>query len=142
MTTFDTKRAYEFERRTAPFAEELAKQGKPVDKTEWGMTPQTVNTYYNPSANEFVFPAAILQPPFFDLEAEDAVNYGGIGTVIGHEIGHGFDDSGRTFDGTGVLRNWWTDADREEFKKRTGKLVEQYNAFEPLAGIFVNGELH
>jgi len=122
------------------YAEELAKQGKPVDKTEWGMTPQTVNAYYNPTANEIVFPAAILQPPFFDLEAEDAVNYGGIGAVIGHEIGHGFDDTGSTFDGDGVLRNWWTDADREEFKNRTGKLVEQYNAFEPLEGIFVNGE--
>ena len=122
------------------YAEELAKQGKPVDKTEWGMTPQTVNAYYNPSANEIVFPAAILQPPFFDLEAEDAVNYGGIGAVIGHEIGHGFDDSGSTFDGDGVLRNWWTDADREEFKSRTGKLVTQYNAFEPLEGVFVNGE--
>ncbi len=122
------------------YAEELAKQGKPVDKTEWGMTPQTVNAYYNPTANEIVFPAAILQPPFFDLNAEDAVNYGGIGAVIGHEIGHGFDDSGSTFDGDGVLRNWWTDADREEFKQRTGKLVEQYNAFEPLEGVFVNGE--
>jgi putative endopeptidase len=122
------------------YAEELAKQGKPVDKTEWGMTPQTVNAYYNPTANEIVFPAAILQPPFFDLEAEDAVNYGGIGAVIGHEIGHGFDDSGSTFDGDGVLRNWWTDADREEFKNRTSKLVEQYNGFEPLEGVFVNGE--
>jgi putative endopeptidase len=122
------------------YAEELAKQGKPVDKTEWGMTPQTVNAYYNPTANEIVFPAAILQAPFFDLEAEDAVNYGGIGAVIGHEIGHGFDDSGSTFDGDGVLRNWWTDADREEFKNRTGKLVDQYNAFEALEGVFVNGE--
>lgn len=122
------------------YAETLAKQDKPVDKTEWGMTPQTVNAYYNPTANEIVFPAAILQPPFFDLEAEDAVNYGGIGAVIGHEIGHGFDDSGSTFDGDGVLRNWWTDADRKEFKNRTAKLVEQYNKFEPLEGIFVNGE--
>ncbi len=122
------------------YAEELAKQGKPVDKTEWAMTPQTVNAYYNPTANEIVFPAAILQAPFFDLEAEDAVNYGGIGAVIGHEIGHGFDDSGSTFDGDGVLRNWWTDTDREEFKNRTGKLVEQYNAYEPLEGVFVNGE--
>lgn len=122
------------------YAEELAKQGKPVDKTEWGMTPQTVNAYYNPTANEIVFPAAILQPPFFDLNAEDAVNYGGIGAVIGHEIGHGFDDSGSTFDGDGMLRNWWTEADRKEFKDRTSKLVEQYNAFEPLEGVFVNGE--
>lgn len=122
------------------YAEELAKQGKPVDKTEWGMNPQTVNAYYNPTANEIVFPAAILQPPFFDLKAEDAVNYGGIGAVIGHEIGHGFDDSGSTFDGDGMLRDWWTDADRKEFKNRTGKLVDQYNAFEPLEGVFVNGE--
>jgi putative endopeptidase len=122
------------------YAKELAKQGKLVDKTEWAMTPQTVNAYYNPTANEIVFPAAILQAPFFDLEAEDAVNYGGIGAVIGHEIGHGFDDSGSTFDGDGVLRNWWTDTDREEFKNRTSKLVQQYNKYEPIKGIFVNGE--
>ena len=122
------------------YAEELAKQGKPVDKEEWGMTPQTVNAYYNPTANEIVFPAAILQPPFFDLNAEDAINYGGIGAVIGHEIGHGFDDSGSTFDGDGALRNWWTDTDKQEFKALTSKLVEQYNGFEPLDGVFVNGE--
>lgn len=122
------------------YQQELNKQGKPVDKTEWGMTPQTVNAYYNPTANEIVFPAAILQPPFFDLQADDAVNYGGIGAVIGHEIGHGFDDSGSTFDGDGVLRNWWTEADLAEFKKRTGALVEQYNQFEALPDLFVNGE--
>ena len=87
---------------------EIAKVGKPVDKTEWGMTPQTVNAYYNPLANEIVFPAAILQPPFFDMKADDAVNYGAIGAVIGHEISHGFDDQGRKFDGKGVLRDWWT----------------------------------
>ncbi|MBT0586610.1 M13 family metallopeptidase [Alteromonas oceanisediminis] len=121
-------------------AEQVEKQGKPVDKTEWGMTPQTVNAYYNPPANEIVFPAAILQPPFFDLNAEDAVNYGGIGAVIGHEIGHGFDDSGSAFDGDGVMRNWWTDADLEEFKSRTSQLVEQYNAFEALPDVYVNGE--
>lgn len=122
------------------YQEQLDKQGKPVDKTEWGMTPQTVNAYYNPPANEIVFPAAILQPPFFDLNADDAVNYGGIGAVIGHEIGHGFDDSGSTFDGDGVLRNWWSEADLAEFKNRTGALVDQYNQFEALPDVFVNGE--
>ncbi|QLG46129.1 M13 family metallopeptidase [Costertonia aggregata] len=119
---------------------ELAKLGQPIDKEEWGMTPQTVNAYYNPTMNEIVFPAAILQPPFFDLSAEDAVNYGAIGAVIGHEIGHGFDDTGSTFDGDGAMRNWWTYNDKEEFKKRTGALVEQYNSFEVLPGLNVNGE--
>lgn len=119
---------------------ELAKLGQPIDKDEWGMTPQTVNAYYNPTMNEIVFPAAILQPPFFDLNAEDAVNYGAIGAVIGHEIGHGFDDTGSTFDGDGAMRNWWTEADKEEFKKRTGALVEQYNGFEVLPDLNVNGE--
>ena len=118
----------------------LARQGGPVDKSEWGMNPQQVNAYYNPPLNEIVFPAAILQPPFFNLQADDAVNYGAIGAVIGHEIGHGFDDSGSTFDGDGVLRNWWTDADKAAFKERTGQLVEQYNQFEPLEGVHVNGE--
>ena len=111
-----------------------------VDRSEWGMTPQTVNAYYSPPLNEIVFPAAILQPPFFHLDADDAVNYGAIGAVIGHEIGHGFDDSGSRFDGDGVLRNWWTDEDREEFEKRTTKLVEQYNAFQPFDDLHVNGE--
>ncbi|GGD55616.1 M13 family metallopeptidase [Muriicola marianensis] len=119
---------------------ELAKLGQPIDREEWGMTPQTVNAYYNPTLNEIVFPAAILQPPFFDLNAEDAVNYGSIGAVIGHEIGHGFDDMGSTFDGDGAMRNWWTDTDKEEFKKRTGALVEQYNQFEVLPGLNINGE--
>jgi len=118
---------------------ELKKIGQPVDKTEWHMTPQTVNAYYNPTQNEIVFPAAILQPPFFDLSADDAVNYGAIGGVIGHEMGHGFDDQGSKFDGDGVLRNWWTDQDREEFTKRTEKLVEQYSSFEVLDSVFVNG---
>lgn len=122
------------------YAEMLEKQGGPVWTHEWSMTPQTVNAYYNPTMNEIVFPAAILQPPFFDMDAEDAINYGGIGAVIGHEIGHGFDDSGSTFDGDGVLRNWWTDEDREEFEARTGQLVSQYNEFEALPGLFVNGE--
>ena len=120
---------------------ELAKLGQPVDKTEWYMTPQTVNAYYNPLANEIVFPAAILQPPFFDMKADDAVNYGGIGAVIGHEISHGFDDQGRKFDGKGVLRDWWTDKDNELFMARANALVKQYNAFSPIAGMNVNGEL-
>ena len=119
---------------------ELAKLGQPIDKEEWGMTPQTVNAYYNPTLNEIVFPAAILQPPFFDMNADDAVNYGAIGAVIGHEIGHGFDDMGSTFDGDGLMRNWWTDNDKEEFKKRTNNLVEQYNKFEVLPDLNVNGE--
>ena len=105
------------------------------------MTPQTVNAYYNPVRNEIVFPAAILQPPFFNLEADDAVNYGAIGGVIGHEMGHGFDDQGRRFDANGVLRDWWAPTDAEEYMKRAKLLVEQYNAFEPLPGLHVNGEL-
>jgi len=104
------------------------------------MTPQTVNAGYVPPLNEIIFPAAILQPPFFDLKAEDAINYGAIGAGIGHEIGHGFDDKGSAFDGDGVLRNWWTDEDRAEFEKRTGKLIEQYNAFQPFDDLSVNGE--
>lgn len=118
---------------------DLARLGKPVDKDEWGMTPQTINAYYNPSLNEIVFPAAILQPPFFDLNVDDAVNYGAIGAVIGHEIGHGFDDQGATFDGDGAMRDWWTPADLEAFKKRTAALVDQYNGFEALPGLHVNG---
>ncbi len=124
----------------AEYKRQLEKLDKPVDKKEWGMNPQTVNAYYNPSLNEIVFPAAILQPPFFDLNADDAVNYGAIGGVIGHEIGHGFDDQGSTFDGDGVLRNWWTDQDREEFKKRTQALIDQYNAFKVFDDLNVNGE--
>lgn len=120
---------------------ELAKLGKPVDRTEWFMTPQTVNAYYNPLGNEIVFPAAILQPPFFDMNADDAVNYGGIGAVIGHEISHGFDDQGRKFDGKGVLRDWWTAEDNTRFQGHAGKLVDQYAAFSPLPGMSVNGEL-
>ena len=112
----------------------------PVDKTEWGMTPQTVNAYYNPPLNEIVFPAGILQPPFFDMSADDAVNYGDIGAVIGHEIGHGFDDMGSTFDGDGVMRNWWTDEDKAEFKSRTDALVAQYNGFKVFDDLNVNGE--
>ena len=110
---------------------ELAKLGGPVDRDEWFMTPQTVNAYYNPGMNEIVFPAAILQPPFFDAEADDAANYGGIGAVIGHEIGHGFDDQGAKYDGDGNLVDWWTDSDRTEFGSRTKALIEQYDEFVP-----------
>lgn len=120
---------------------QIEKLGKPIDKTEWFMSPQTVNAYYNPSMNEIVFPAAILQPPFFNMEADDAVNYGGIGGVIGHEMGHGFDDQGAKSDGDGVLRNWWTEKDLKEFQLRTGKLAAQYSEFEPLPGEHINGEL-
>ena len=120
-------------------ADMLSKWGKPVDKTEWGMTPQTVNAYYNPMANEIVFPAAILQAPFFDPEASDAENYGGIGVVIGHEMTHGFDDQGRNFDKDGNMVNWWTDADAEAFAKLTQGLVDQYSAVEVLPGLHANG---
>ena len=110
---------------------EWAKLGRPVDRDEWYMTPQTVNAYYNPTQNEIVFPAAILQPPFFDTEADDAVNFGAIGAVIGHEIGHGFDDQGSRYDGEGNLSNWWTDEDRAAFEERTHALIEQYDALTP-----------
>ncbi len=110
---------------------ELAKLGRPVDREEWFMPPQTVNAYYNPGLNEIVFPAAILQPPFFDAHADDAWNYGGIGAVIGHEIGHGFDDQGSKYDGTGRLADWWEPADREEFERRAAALVAQYDEFSP-----------
>lgn len=126
----------------AEYDRDLAKLGGPVDRDEWFMTPQTVNAYYNPGMNEIVFPAAILQPPFFDAAADDAANYGGIGAVIGHEIGHGFDDQGAKYDGDGNMVDWWTDEDRSEFGKRTKALIEQYNEFEPkeLPGHHVNGE--
>ncbi|MBS0583668.1 MAG: M13 family peptidase [Proteobacteria bacterium] len=126
--------AFEYQRN-------IDKLGKPVDRAEWGMTPQTVNAYYNPELNEIVFPAAILQPPFFDAKADDAVNYGGIGAVIGHEISHGFDDQGSQYDGDGNLRDWWTAADHEKFAAKTKALVAQYAAFEPVPGYHLNGEL-
>lgn len=125
-------RAFEYERR-------LKKLGNPPDPTEWFMSPQTVNAYYSPSMNEIVFPAARLQPPFFQLDADDAINYGAVGGVIGHEISHGFDDQGSKYDGDGNLRNWWTDEDRAAFDERTKVLIEQFNGFEVLPGLFVNG---
>jgi putative endopeptidase len=129
--------------RTATFAynRNINKLGKPIDREEWGMTPQTINAYYNSRLNEIVFPAAILQPPFFNMAADDAVNYGAIGAVIGHEIGHGFDDKGSQSDGDGNLRNWWTAEDQARFKAKTDMLVKQYGAFEPVPGYHVNGEL-
>jgi len=121
------------------FEENRAKQDKPVDKTEWGMTPQTVNAYYSPLYNEIVFPAAILQPPFYDYKADPAVNFGGIGAVIGHELSHGFDDSGSQYDGDGNLNNWWTEEDKTKFEAATAALAAQFEAYEPIPGVFVNG---
>lgn len=121
-------------------AYQFSKIGKPVDKSEWGMTPQTVNAYYNPSTNEICFPAGILQPPFFNAEADDAVNYGAIGVVIGHEMSHGFDDAGRNYDKDGNLVNWWTAEDSENFAKRTQVLVDYFNKIEVLDGVFANGQ--
>ncbi len=120
---------------------QLGKAGQPIDPEQWGMTPQTINAYYNPVRNEIVFPAAILQPPFFNLEADDAANYGGIGAIIGHEMGHGFDDQGRRFDASGALRDWWTKQDETEYQTRAKVLVEQFNEFEPLPDLKVNGDL-
>lgn len=120
---------------------DLEKLGGPIDRNEWHMTPQTINAYYNPVMNEIVFPAAILQPPFFNMAADDAANYGGIGAVIGHELSHGFDDKGSKYDGNGNLRMWWTPSDREEFDRRAKGLIDQYNKYEPIEGNFVNGEL-
>jgi predicted metalloendopeptidase len=120
---------------------QLARLDKPTDRDEWGMTPQTVNAYYNPTFNEIVFPAAILQPPFFDSKADPAVNYGAIGGVIGHEMGHGFDDQGSKSDAKGILRTWWKPEDIDAFKQRTGALADQYAQFEPLPGLHLNGRL-
>ena len=123
------------------FARNAAKLGKPIDRTEWFMTPQTVNAYYNPEMNEIVFPAGILQPPYFTSDADDATNYGAIGATIGHEMSHGFDDSGSQFDADGNLRDWWTKEDHEKFSAKTQALVAQYNAYEPVSGYHVNGAL-
>jgi putative endopeptidase len=132
----NTVRAAQFE-----YHRRAVRNGKPVDRTEWDMTPQTVNAYYDPTKNEIVFPAAILQPPFFDMKADDASNYGAIGAVIGHEISHGFDDQGSQYDGDGKLRNWWTPEDRRAFEAVTAKLDAQYSAYEPLPGVHVKGKL-
>jgi predicted metalloendopeptidase len=127
--------------RMAQYDETVARLGQPVDRSRWSMTAQTVNAYYNASNNEIVFPAAILQPPFFDVNADDAVNYGGIGAVIGHEIGHGFDDQGRKSDGFGNLRDWWTGDDAANFDSRTTKLGAQYDAINPIDDLHINGKL-
>lgn len=121
------------------FQDNVSKLGKPVDKTTWGMSPQTVNAYYNPLYNEIVFPAAILQAPFYDFRADAAVNFGGIGAVIGHELSHGFDDAGCQYDGNGNLNNWWTDEDKAKFDQAADALVAQFDAYEPVKGVFING---
>jgi len=127
--------------RTFAAQYELNKLGRPVDRQEWGMFPQTVNAQYNPEMNDITFPAAILQPPFFNAAADDAVNYGAIGAVIGHEIGHGFDDQGSKYDGQGNLKDWWTKADRAKFELKTKALIKQFDAYEPVKGFHVNGAL-
>ncbi|MDX1980762.1 MAG: M13 family metallopeptidase [Bryobacteraceae bacterium] len=136
-------RYFENNRAAVLFAlkDDLRKIGKPIDKTEWSMSPPTVNAYYSPLFNEIAFPAGILQPPFFDMDADDAVNYGAIGAVIGHEIGHGFDDKGSQFDANGKLRNWWTDDDRKKFETRVSCIVDQFNSFEVFKGARHNGKL-
>ena len=135
-TYFDNSRMY----AKWSHKQNLAKLGKPVDKEEWGMSPQTVNAYFSPTNNEIVFPAAILQPPFYDYKADEAVNYGGIGAVIGHEISHGFDDSGSRYNADGNLVNWWSDEDLKQFTSLGSALADQYSALEPLPGIFVDGK--
>jgi putative endopeptidase len=112
-----------------------------VDRTEWHMTPETVNAYFNPQQNEIVFPAGILQPPFFDVTMDDAVNYGAIGVVIGHEMTHGYDDEGRKYDADGNLNDWWTETDAKAFEERAQRVVDEYNGFEALPGLHVNGKL-
>ena len=120
---------------------EIAKIGQPVDRSEWGMTPPTVNAYYNPTENYINFPAGILQPPFYSNDARDSVNYGAVGSVIGHELTHGFDDEGRQFDGDGNLKDWWTKVDRDRFTKLSDCLVNQYGGFSPVPGVELNGRL-
>jgi putative endopeptidase len=125
----------------AEIAYDFAKLGQPVDKSEWSMSPPTVNAYFQPTANQIVFPAGILQPPFFDFTLDDAVNYGAIGAVIGHEITHGFDDQGRRYDADGNLKDWWTPEDAAQFQARAVKLIEQYNTYAALPGLHINGAL-
>ena len=132
----NVRRAAQFESRR-----EIVRVGYAVDRNEWHMTPETVNAYFNSSMNEIVFPAGILQPPFFDLTLDDAVNYGAIGVVIGHEMTHGYDDQGRKYDAEGNLNDWWTEADAKAFEVRAQKLVGEFNGFEPLPGLHVNGQL-
>jgi putative endopeptidase len=120
---------------------DLGMIGKPLDRTQWGMTPPTVNAYYNPLMNEIVFPAGILQPPLFSATADDAVNYGGMGSVIGHEMGHGFDDQGAQYDPQGNLKNWWSTEDLEKFKTKTTMIASQYDAYTVLDSVHVNGKL-
>jgi predicted metalloendopeptidase len=132
----NVRRGREFE-----WKRQVGRLGKPVDRNEWEMNPQEINAYYNPLMNQITFPAAILQPPFFDPNADPAVNYGAIGAVIGHEMGHGFDDQGREFDEKGTIRNWWSEETNRKFMAQTEKLAAQYNAFCPLPGTCVNGKL-
>ena len=141
--TIDAGKIFENIRNARKFDwnRQVARLNQPVDRTEWEMNPQTVNAYYNPLMNQITFPAAILQPPFFDPNADPAVNYGAIGAVIGHEMGHGFDDQGREFDETGKIRNWWTAETNKKFLEQTARFATQYNAFCPLQGLCVNGKL-
>jgi putative endopeptidase len=141
--TIDKKDLFGNIRRTSvwEYNDMVGRMGKPVDRTEWGMTPPTINAYYNPSNNEIVFPAAILQFPFFDFAADDALNYGGIGAVIGHEMTHGFDDQGRQFAANGNLMDWWTKEDADKFKSRADRVVNQYNKYTVLDTLHVNGRL-
>jgi len=130
-----------FRSNRVDYERKIAKLGKPIDRDEWFMTPQTVNAYYHPTKNEVVFPAAILQPPFFNMEADDAVNYGAIGAVIGHEMTHGFDDQGRKSDGEGNLRDWWTEEDANRFMERAQVMIDQYDGYIPVDTLHVNGKL-
>lgn len=144
LNVCDSLSLYENMRRISMYNTDYYVQttvNKPVDKEKWGMTPQTINAYYNPTTNEICFPAAILQPPFFDVEADEAANYGAIGVVIGHEMSHGFDDQGSQFDKTGQQRNWWTDADKQNYDKRTKVLEDYFGTYEPLPGKQINGKL-
>ena len=136
----DSYAGNELASRANDFAYEMAKLGKPVDRSEWGMTPPTNNAYYNPSMNEIVLPAGILQPPFFDPKADEAANYGALASTIGHELTHAFDDEGRQYDADGNLKPWWTDADAKAFEARAAGVIKQYGAFEAVPGVHLNGK--